>query len=180
MSTQSSLTIAERLQSITQQLTELSKDIQHDPTVLGNGRTSLYEAAKVLLQTISQPMDFITNTMTGLGQFTAVRLFIEWKVFDTIPDEGSITYADLASNIGAEEELIRESNPYLMHPAIVLLTKDGRPFRSGPGCDGNSETNWFRQHLTFKRFPDIQISQSSDITCADGVSLSSFCINMPA
>lgn len=47
------------------------------------------------------------------GQLGALRVFVDWGVFDKIPlqgDEG-ITYKDLAEKVDAEEAIVRECGP---------------------------------------------------------------------
>lgn len=41
-----------------------------------------------------------------MAEMGALRLLMEWSAIDHIPNEGSISYKDLAEKVGAEEELI--------------------------------------------------------------------------
>lgn len=45
--------------------------------------------------------------MADLGSW---NIFMEWKVFDKIPLEGSISLKELAESVGAEESLISSSH----------------------------------------------------------------------
>ncbi len=56
------------------------------------------------------PTDHIMGVFSNMGIISAIRLFQSWKVFDTIPTEGSISFAELAEKIGAEEALLSETN----------------------------------------------------------------------
>lgn len=49
------------------------------------------------------------------GQLGALRLFVDWGVFDVIPKEGDagITYKEIAEKVDAEEAIVRECAPYL-------------------------------------------------------------------
>jgi hypothetical protein len=41
-----------------------------------------------------------------MAEMGALRMLMELKVFDMIPQEGSISYKDLAAKVGAEESLL--------------------------------------------------------------------------
>lgn len=44
-----------------------------------------------------------------MAEMGALRILMELKAFDHIPDEGSISYKDLAEKVGAEENLLSRS-----------------------------------------------------------------------
>lgn len=47
------------------------------------------------------------NAMSTIAQFTSIRLFIEWGVFDTLDVNGdAMSYEDLAAKVNAETALI--------------------------------------------------------------------------
>lgn len=46
-----------------------------------------------------------------MAEMAAINIFMEWKVFDKIPETGSISCKELAENIGAEYNLIGWSAP---------------------------------------------------------------------
>jgi len=46
-----------------------------------------------------------------MAEMAAVNIFMEWKVFDKIPETGSISCKELAESIGAEYNLIGWSAP---------------------------------------------------------------------
>lgn len=68
-----------------------------------------------------------------------VKAFIDWKVFDHIPDDGSISSAKLAKKIGGEQELLDRTLPLLTAQGIleapqvdhVAHTERSRSYRSG-------------------------------------------------
>jgi hypothetical protein len=41
-----------------------------------------------------------------MAEMGAIRIFMKLKAFDKIPLDGSISYQDLATSLGAEEALI--------------------------------------------------------------------------
>ncbi|KAF1957274.1 S-adenosyl-L-methionine-dependent methyltransferase [Byssothecium circinans] len=48
-----------------------------------------------------------------------LKAFIDWKVFDHIPDQGSISSASLAAKIGGEQELLDRTLPLLTLQGIL-------------------------------------------------------------
>lgn len=52
-------------------------------------------------------MESLMNAMSTIAQFTSIRLFIEWGVFDTLDVNGeAMSYEDLAAKVNAETALI--------------------------------------------------------------------------
>ena len=41
-----------------------------------------------------------------MAEMGALRMLMELKIFDRIPQQGSISYRDLAASVGAEESLL--------------------------------------------------------------------------
>ncbi len=41
-----------------------------------------------------------------MAEMGALRMMMELKIFDKIPQQGSISYGDLAASVGAEESLL--------------------------------------------------------------------------
>jgi hypothetical protein len=41
-----------------------------------------------------------------MAEMGALRMLMELKIFDKIPQSGSISYKDLAASVGAEESLL--------------------------------------------------------------------------
>ncbi|ODA80430.1 hypothetical protein RJ55_03388 [Drechmeria coniospora] len=96
------------LGSLAKQLAAATESIRNDPAVLDkaeNERAELIRAAEALLTTI-KPADPMLEGHMAMVQFTVVRLFVGWKVFEAIPLEGSILYSDLAAAVQAEALLL--------------------------------------------------------------------------
>ncbi|KAJ4306772.1 hypothetical protein N0V88_000139 [Collariella sp. IMI 366227] len=93
------------------QLTQAAADIRSGALTIATDikrRHELTSAAAELLDSIYLPREKILSMTTTLGHQAVVRLFVEWKVFDKIPEgEGeSIGYAALADEVGADVALI--------------------------------------------------------------------------
>jgi hypothetical protein len=41
-----------------------------------------------------------------MGEMGATYMFMEWKLFDKIPANSSISYKELATSVGAEEAVV--------------------------------------------------------------------------
>lgn len=106
-----SRSMADHMGSLAQQLATTAESIRSNPASLESlekERSKLVESAQALLKVL-KPADPIMDWMVTLVQFTAIRLFIGWKVFEAIPSDGSISHSDLAAKIGAEVPLISET-----------------------------------------------------------------------
>ncbi|KAF7552917.1 hypothetical protein G7Z17_g3958 [Cylindrodendrum hubeiense] len=91
-----------------QQLSVAVENIVSNPSSLDGldgERSKLIELSEALLKAI-KPVDPVMDAMTTFVQFTAIRLFVGWKVFDKIPSTSSISFSDLATQIGADVSLI--------------------------------------------------------------------------
>lgn len=68
----------------------------------------IVNAAQNILSVAKDPSG---QGMEFLGQITvmtAIRIFCEWRVFDEIPLEGSISYRELTTKVDAELSLLSE------------------------------------------------------------------------
>ncbi|KAI8965838.1 S-adenosyl-L-methionine-dependent methyltransferase [Daldinia sp. FL1419] len=87
--------------------------------------------------------------MTTLGEWTAIRMFMEWKLFDKIPEDNSVSYQELPSKFKLEPKkplfLVSPSPGNVTHSHLPPLFKSGD--RNGswftvlyddyqPGCSG--------------------------------------------
>lgn len=54
-----------------------------------------------------------------------LKAFIDWKVFDHIPDEGQISSSSLADKIGGEQELLDRTLPLLVAAGILAASETG-------------------------------------------------------
>jgi hypothetical protein len=43
-----------------------------------------------------------------MGEIGATYMYMEWKLFDKIPETGSVSYKELAASVGAEESVVCE------------------------------------------------------------------------
>ena len=99
--------LADKLESWAKALTETAQSIRDSPgEVTRDDRSRLSETAHGILRATQQPGDQLVDSFIGVVQLTAVRLFIKWNVFEKIPEQGSISYEELAAKVGAHTSLI--------------------------------------------------------------------------
>lgn len=46
-----------------------------------------------------------------MAEMGALRVLMDWRAFDCIPEDRGISYAELAEKVDAEEPLLRMINP---------------------------------------------------------------------
>ncbi|CAG9949975.1 unnamed protein product [Clonostachys rosea f. rosea IK726] len=117
---------ADRLESLTQQLAELSAELQGNPEhfkAYNDELTNLAQASAKLLGSIQSPSMYINSMITQMAHFTALRLFIEWGVFDAIPSQGFVSPEDLAKKVKVDVQLITRFSRILV--AQGALKQDG-------------------------------------------------------
>jgi hypothetical protein len=93
----------EQLNNTAAQLT----DSPHDGGDLDDGqRQAIINAAERVLAAAKTPTEHWVDPSVQTTLLAAVRLFYEWKVWDEIPLEGSISYAELASKVDTNPSLL--------------------------------------------------------------------------
>lgn len=69
-------------------------------------RRHIIDAAHKILNAVQDPADSWVDMTANAAMYTATRLFCDWKVFDAIPLEGSVSYAELGEKTETEESLL--------------------------------------------------------------------------
>ncbi|KAF9880464.1 O-methyltransferase [Colletotrichum karsti] len=87
-------------------------------------RRRIVDAANKLIATVKDPGDEWFDATAQVAQLGANRLFWEWKAYDHIPSEGSISYGDLAEKVQAETSLIRRIGGVLTSLGILQQVGD--------------------------------------------------------
>lgn len=100
--------LTDQLDAWAKKLSDTAQSIRRAGNVSMDHRVTASAAAQDILKTVQSPIEHLMGSMILMVQFAAMRLFVKWKVFETIPIQGSISYKDLASKVGADEALIRK------------------------------------------------------------------------
>ncbi|KAF4825812.1 Methyltransferase fsa4 [Colletotrichum siamense] len=81
--------------------------------------------AKRMLQLTTGPEEMIGGFAVAMGEIGALNQFMEWKLFDAIPDKGSISYTALATSIDADESLVARLGGMLVSTGRLVQTSSG-------------------------------------------------------
>ncbi|VUC30245.1 unnamed protein product [Clonostachys rosea] len=103
------MTTADRLKTLSQQLAELSAELQSNPErfeAYNDEQANLAQTCAKVLESVQGPSTYINSMITQMAHFTALRLFIEWGVFDAIPSQEFIPLQDLAKKVNVDVQLI--------------------------------------------------------------------------
>ncbi|RKK07535.1 hypothetical protein BFJ66_g16929 [Fusarium oxysporum f. sp. cepae] len=75
---------------------------------------------------IQQAYHDIGNPVFSAAEFTLIKVFIDYKAFDAIPDEGDISVAELAEKIGGTHEVIDRMTTFFIAGKVLASTGPGR------------------------------------------------------
>lgn len=99
------------IQKAVSELTAAADDFVSNPQAVSSPldqaqRRKLIDIAERIQDIVKDSDDQWVDQLQSITVMTANRLFSDWKAFDVIPPEGSISIAELAEKIDAEEALI--------------------------------------------------------------------------
>jgi hypothetical protein len=118
--------VAAELQSLASLLSDTATSIREGSVSLESNtpeRLKVISAAKGVVDLIKEASDDILDWLPLFAQFSAIRLFVKWNVFQKIPigKDASISYRDLAEKTGADVALIGRFQ-FLLNHAPGCLT----------------------------------------------------------
>jgi hypothetical protein len=113
--------LAQSLEASGAQLIEAAKSLRNGSISLKDPaeKTKIVGAAKAAIKAVESPMDMVVDTAILLSNLVAIRLFADWKAFQAIPSDGSISYTDLAGKIGADANLTSKRERQEPKPLFV-------------------------------------------------------------
>ena len=97
--------MAHKIEALIHQIDEVTSSLYQleiEPKQLA----ALAASAEALMITAKTPTDRIMDTLVNIASITAMRLFIDWKVFENIPLNRTISYTELAGKVEAEPSII--------------------------------------------------------------------------
>ncbi|KAH9906913.1 S-adenosyl-L-methionine-dependent methyltransferase [Xylariomycetidae sp. FL2044] len=140
---------------------ELTQHIQTLRSGSEVARRRATATARKLITEIIDPEEEIEQQSIILAEYACIRMYMEWGFFDKIPDEGSISYASLASSINADESLVRRMGQMLVatgklkrpQPDHVAHSRLSPTFKAGTfdGCHFLMMTDEFQN--AYQAFP---------------------------
>ncbi|KAH8886527.1 O-methyltransferase [Thozetella sp. PMI_491] len=88
--------------------------------------SQIFAAAQKILALTKDPYAMGFEVITQLCLITANRIFWEWGVFDAIPIDGSISYAELATKLDAEVSLLERLGAVIVSSGVLKqVGRDG-------------------------------------------------------
>ncbi|WYZ46764.1 hypothetical protein EsH8_IX_000989 [Colletotrichum jinshuiense] len=96
-------TYSKTLSGLTAQLSELAMSSSND----ADKKIAAASIAQQILTTSKEPTPDWMDRMISVMELAALKLFLEWKAFEAIPQQGTILYTELAEKVEADEPLIR-------------------------------------------------------------------------
>ena len=168
----SDASVADSLDTLAAKLVEKAKDLRAGNSTTPQQHEALVGTLKQVQDAVYLPRDDLAAMQMGFVTAAAIRLLLHWKVFEKIPDTGSIRYEELATQVGGDVVIISQSSPSdsLSHasrrsdrgnlsPDLLASRGDGLPGAGGkrPGGTHGQDTPVCR-------------GQSPSCLVADGVS----------
>ncbi|KAK8225710.1 O-methyltransferase-domain-containing protein [Phyllosticta capitalensis] len=87
-------------------------------------RKALIELAGQIITEAQEPWERMFDYMTQAAEMSVSRTFMEWRAFDLIPDQGSISYDDFAAKLGADVVLVRRFCRILVARKVLVQVGD--------------------------------------------------------
>ncbi|KAK1725187.1 O-methyltransferase [Colletotrichum acutatum] len=95
--------LSETFTTLASQLSQLATSTSSDDE---KNNAAVDIATKILTATRGPIPDWM-DRMINVMELTGLKVLLDWNALDMIPSEGSITYADLAQRLSADEPLLR-------------------------------------------------------------------------
>ncbi|KAK8849070.1 Methyltransferase fsa4 [Apiospora arundinis] len=115
--------VADQLDSLAALLTSRAQAVRSGAAVPPQQHIQLVKGLKDAAGLVNEAREDLGDLMMSFVQVTALRLLIKWKVFEAIPLEGTISYADVAARVGIDVNLITRLSWVLV--ATGVLKQDG-------------------------------------------------------
>ncbi|KAK7542626.1 O-methyltransferase [Phyllosticta citribraziliensis] len=72
-----------------------------------HSRNTLIRLAKQIINHVKEPRETAFEYAVSMAEMGALRVLMDWRALDCIPDDRGISYAELAEKVDAEEPLLR-------------------------------------------------------------------------
>ncbi|KAK7545449.1 O-methyltransferase-domain-containing protein [Phyllosticta citricarpa] len=72
-----------------------------------HSRNNLIRLAKQIINHVKEPRETAFEYAVSMAEMGALRVLMDWRALDCIPDDCGISYAELAERVDAEEPLLR-------------------------------------------------------------------------
>lgn len=100
--------LSETFNTLASQLSQLASSTSNDV----EKNSAAVDIAQKILTATRGPIPDWMDRMINVMELTGLKLLLDWNALDMIPLEDSITYAELAKRLCADEPLLRKSPNY--------------------------------------------------------------------
>ncbi|EJT76003.1 hypothetical protein GGTG_05928 [Gaeumannomyces tritici R3-111a-1] len=110
-------------------------------------RMSMAKLAKRIGTEAAGPESIIPMYAVAFGEIGATYQFMEWKLFDKIPKDKSISYQELADSVGADLSVVSRLGGMLVASGRLIQTSPGHVKHSSTShmfANGHNAGNLFR------------------------------------
>ncbi|KAF7548822.1 hypothetical protein G7Z17_g6814 [Cylindrodendrum hubeiense] len=99
----------------------------------------------------------IANPVFSAAEFTLIKVFIDYKAFDAIPDEGDIAVSKLAEKIGGTHEVVDRITTFFIAGKVLASTGPGRVAHTERSrlYKYNEPTAWLYIHMFNNTFRSL-------------------------
>ncbi|KAJ0339414.1 hypothetical protein COL154_009951 [Colletotrichum chrysophilum] len=98
---------ADKLEELAVKLTSAAKTMRAGNEPSQKEHDTLVSTIRNVGNAVHTPLDDVYDTSMAWCKAAAIRLLVNWKVFENIPESGFIRYQDLAEKVGGDAVLIR-------------------------------------------------------------------------
>ncbi|KAJ0297089.1 uncharacterized protein N0V96_009820 [Colletotrichum fioriniae] len=109
--------LSETFNTLASQLSQLASSTSNDV----EKNSAAVDIAQKILTATRGPIPDWMDRMINVMELTGLKLLLDWNALDMIPLEDSITYAELAKRLCADEPLLQKSRQYLPGTPNELL-----------------------------------------------------------
>lgn len=107
---------AERLEKLAAKLTTAAKTMRAANEPSQEEHDTLVSLIRDVGNAVRTPLDDVYDTSMAWCKAAAIRLLVNWNVFENIPESGFIRYQDIADKVGGNAVLISKQLNYSAHP----------------------------------------------------------------
>ncbi|KAB2571908.1 O-methyltransferase hmp5 [Lasiodiplodia theobromae] len=89
-------------------------------------RKKIVALAKGIIDDVQGPLEKPFDYCVSMAEMGALRVLMDWRALEHIPQDGSISYADLAAKVDAEEPLLRRFASMLVSTGVLRQIGEDR------------------------------------------------------
>ncbi|KAB8067549.1 S-adenosyl-L-methionine-dependent methyltransferase [Aspergillus leporis] len=138
--------VADKLELLAAKLMESAKKLREGISPSPQEHEELVITLKSTIDAVNLPRDDLADMQMGFVKAAAIRLLIKWKVFENMPDKGTIPYNELASKVGGDVVIITRLCWLLVATGFLVqegTDRVGHTARTRPFASVNPLSAWW-------------------------------------